>query len=107
MDFILKQLGKRLSVSEVSKILGVDPRTVRKYYSVLGGIKLGDRRIIFFEKEFISAIQRQTKQETTLDRSNQKGRKEKTESFPHKEKGSFVGTLNADQRDLNRHGLFN
>ena len=56
---ILKnQLGQALNTKQVSEYLGLDPKTVRKYYRELGGIRLG-RHYRFFEKEICNAIQKQ------------------------------------------------
>ncbi|WP_163340238.1 site-specific integrase [Desulfopila sp. IMCC35008] len=52
-------MGKALSVSEVAGILNLDTRSVRKYYHNLGGIKVGPRKIVFFEKEVVNAVQAQ------------------------------------------------
>lgn len=106
MDFVKAELGKKLSIKEVSEFLGIDARTVRKYYHELGGIKLGDRRFIFFEKEIINAIQRQTKQESPMGRPNQKGRDEIPKIVLHSQRGSGVGKGEPGGRSADPHGLF-
>ena len=106
MDQIKNQLGQVLSAKAVAKYLDLDVKTVRKYYRELGGIRLGSR-IVFFEKEFINAIQTRIK----LDRPGAKERAETGESVPDEERGNGVGSRNAaktrkrlEQED--RHGLF-
>jgi hypothetical protein len=106
MDQIKNQLGQVLSAKAVAKYLDLDVKTVRKYYRELGGIRLGSR-IVFFEKEFINAIQTRIK----LDRPDSEGRAETGESVPDEERGNGVGSRNAaktrkrlEQED--RHGLF-
>lgn len=34
-------LGKSMTVGEVADYLGIDGKTVRKYYKQLGGVRLG------------------------------------------------------------------
>ena len=59
MSLLEKDLGKALRTQEVADYLGVDVKTVRKYYRELGGIRLG-RHYRFFEKEIYNAIQKRT-----------------------------------------------
>ncbi|MEI6608784.1 MAG: hypothetical protein WCO53_03460 [Deltaproteobacteria bacterium] len=54
------KLGRVLRPSDMADYLGLDEKTVRLYYPQLGGIRLG-RRILFFEKEVINAIQKRSK----------------------------------------------
>jgi hypothetical protein len=54
-DALTETLGKRLTAQEVAEYLGVDAETVRRYYPILGGIRLG-RLILFFENLIIQAI---------------------------------------------------
>jgi hypothetical protein len=106
MKIIQEKLGQPLSAKAVAEYLSLDVKTVRKYYRELGGIRLGSR-IVFFEKEFINAIQTRIK----LDRPSAEGRAEAGESIPEEERGNGVGSRNAaktfkrlEQED--RHGLF-
>jgi hypothetical protein len=106
MDQIKINLGQALSAKQIAAYLGLDPKTIRKYYRELGGIRLGSR-IVFFEKEFINAIQTRIK----LDRPGAEEWAETGESVPDEERGNGVGSRNAaktrkrlDQED--RHGLF-
>ena len=106
MQGIEDQLGKALNATQIAEYIGLDVKTVRKYYRELGGIRLGSR-IVFFEKEFINAIQTRTE----LDRPGAKERAETGESIPDEERGNGVGSRDAakarkrlEQED--RRGLF-
>lgn len=56
MSFIEQELGNRLNAKEVASYLGVDKRLVIKHYRELGGVRLGERRYIFFEKRLVNAV---------------------------------------------------
>ena len=106
MDQIKKHLGQVLSAKQIAEYTSLDVKTIRKYYRELGGIRLGSR-IVFFEKEFINAIQKSTE----LDCPSAEGRAETGESVPDKERGNGVGSRDAakTRRRLvqeDRHGLF-
>jgi hypothetical protein len=55
-----KSLGRALTSAELARFFGVDVKTIRLYYPLLGGIRLG-RRILFFEKEVVNAVQKRSK----------------------------------------------
>ena len=106
MDQINKQLGQVLNTKQIADYTGLDVKTIRKYYRELGGIRVGSR-ILFFEKEFIDAIQTRIK----LDRPDSEKWAETGESVPDEERSSAVGSEDAakarkrlEQED--RHGLF-
>ena len=106
MKIIQENLGQSLSAKTVADYLALDVKTVRKYYRELGGIRVGSR-ILFFEKEFIDAIQTRIK----LDRPGPEEWAETGESIPDEERSSTVGSGDAakarkrlEQED--RHGLF-
>ena len=106
MDQIKNHLGQVLNAKQIADYTGLDVKTIRKYYRELGGIRLGSR-IVFFEKEFINAIQTRIK----LDRPGAEEWAETGESVPDEERGNGVGSRDAaktrkrlDQED--RHGLF-
>ena len=106
MDQIKINLGQALSAKQIADYTGLDVKTIRKYYRELGGIRLGSR-IVFFEKEFINAIQKRTE----LDRPGTEEWAETGESVPDEERGNGVGSQDAtkirkrlEQED--RHGLF-
>ena len=106
MENLDNKLGRALNAKDLAAYLGLDPKTIRKYYRELGGIRLGSR-IVFFEKEFINAIQKRTE----LDCPSAERRAETGESVPYEERGNRVGSRDAaktrkrlEQED--RHGLF-
>ena len=51
------ELGRRLRTDEVAKKLGLDRKTVIKYWHKIGGQKLG-RNILFFENRIVQALER-------------------------------------------------
>jgi hypothetical protein len=106
MDQINNQLGQVLTAKQIADYTGLDVKTIRKYYRELGGVRLGSR-IVFFEKEFINAIQTRIK----LDRPGAEEWAETGESVPDEERGNGVGSQDAakirkrlEQED--KHGLF-
>jgi len=106
MKIIQENLGQPLSAKDVAVYLGLDVKTVRKYYRELGGIRLGSR-IVFFEKEFINAIQKRTE----LDCPGAEEWAETGENVPDEERGSGVGSRDAAKTRKrlereDRHGLF-
>ena len=106
MKIIQENLGQPLSAKTVADYLALDVKTVRKYYRELGGIRVGSR-ILFFEKEFIDAIQTRIK----LDRPDSEKWAETGESVPDEERSSAVGSGDAAKarkrlEKEDRHGLF-
>ena len=106
MDQVKKQLGQALNAKQIADYTGLDVKTIRKYYRELGGIRLGSR-IVFFEKEFINAIQKRTE----LDRPSAEGRAETRESVSNEEKGRGLGSRDETKtrerlEREDRHGLF-
>jgi hypothetical protein len=106
MDQINNQLGQVLNAKQIAEYTGLDVKTIRKYYRELGGIRLGSR-IVFFEKEFINAIQKRKE----LDCPGAEGRAATRENVPDEERGNGVGSRDEakarkrlEQED--RHGLF-
>jgi hypothetical protein len=106
MESINNKLGRALNAKDLAAYLGLDPKTIRKYYRELGGIRLGSR-IVFFEKEFINAIQKRKE----LDCPSAEEWAETGENVPDEERGNGVGSRDEaktrkrlDQED--RHGLF-
>ena len=106
MNILEKDLGKSLRSQEVAVYLGLDVKTVRKYYRDLGGIRLG-RQYRFFEKEIFYAVQKRT----TMDCPSEEGREEAEQGISN-EKGSHrVGNEDAakTRRRLgreDRHNIF-
>ncbi len=56
MQTIEQELGRRLSTVEVAERFGLSESTVRRYASKFGGVRIGQRKIIFFERKLIDAI---------------------------------------------------
>ena len=81
-----EQLGRVLRPEDLAIYLGLDVKTVRAYYSSLGGIRLG-RQILFFEKEVINAIQKRSK----MGRPSTSEWKEEGENIPEQEGCSSMG----------------
>ena len=70
MDLLKKDLGKALSSKDMAIYLGVDVKTVIKYYQELGGIRLG-RQYRFFEKEVLNAVQKRSKMDCPSEERNE------------------------------------
>jgi len=106
MDHIRSQLGQALSAKQIAQYTGLDVKTVRKYYEKLGGIRVGSR-IVFFEKEFINAIQTQSQ---VVCPGAQRGPEMRT-GLPDEEGGRGLGSGDAEKARKrvvrqDRHGLF-
>lgn len=82
-----RDLGKALTPKDVAAYLGLNEKTVRRYYRELGGVRLG-RIFRFFEKEFIYAVQTSGQ----MDRSSEETRGEARKSFFMQEGGSCMGS---------------
>ena len=54
-EILNNKLGRRLTVQEVAEALGLDPRTINKYYSQLGGIRVG-KMCLFFENLILEKL---------------------------------------------------
>ena len=90
MDQIRINLGQVLSAKQIAEYTGLDVKTVRKYYRTLGGIRVG-ARILFFEKEFIDAIQTQSQVVCTgPERGPETGK-----GISHEEGSGGLGSRNA------------
>ena len=106
MDQIRASLGQALSAKQVAEYTGLDVKTVRKYYQTLGGIRVGSR-ILFFEKEFIDAIQAQSQVVCTGPERGPETRK----GISHEERSGELGNRHAKKTlervvQEDRHGLF-
>jgi hypothetical protein len=105
MHSLDEKLGKALSPTELADYLGLDEKTVRLYYHDLGGIRLG-RRILFFEKEVINAIQKRSK----VDGPSESEREEERKDLPEQEGGSSLGKRKpvksrGDMAGEDKHGV--
>jgi hypothetical protein len=106
MNQLERSLGKALRAKEIAQYLDVDIKTVRKYYSELGGIRLG-RHYRFFEKEIYYAIQKRTE----VDSPSEEREQEIGKGVFDKEGSQGLG--NQDEAKASRrleredhHGLF-
>ena len=99
------KLGRVLRVDDLACYLGLDEKTVRLYYRELGGVRLG-RRILFFEKEVINAVQKRSK----MGSPSEIQREEEGKSLPEQEGGSSLGKRKpvksrGDMAGEDRHGV--
>ena len=106
MNILEKDLGKSLCSQEVAVYLGLDVKTVRKYYRDLGGIRLG-RQYRFFEKEVFYAVQKRT----TMECPSEEGREEAEQTISNEEGSHRMGNEDAakTRRRLgreDRHNIF-
>jgi hypothetical protein len=102
---IQEKLGQVLCANKIAEYTGLDVKTIRKYYRELGGIRVGSR-ILFFEKEFINAVQKRTE----VVCPGPEGRAETGEGVPDEEGSSGLGSGNAAEArkrmvQEDRHGL--
>ena len=98
-------LGRALRVADMARFLGVDEKTVRRYYTELGGVRLG-RLIVFFEKEVVNAIQKRSKMASPSAIEWQ----EEGEGLPEQEGGVGMGERGqvksrGDLASADRHGI--
>lgn len=83
---LYEELGRALSPEDIGIYLELDVKTVRAYYAELGGIRLG-RRILFFEKEVINAIQKRSK----MGSPSESEWEEEGKDLPEQERSSGMG----------------
>jgi hypothetical protein len=106
MDILIQELGKAMSAREVADYLGLDIKTVRKYYLELGGMRLGSH-YRFFEKEICNAVQKKKQ----MDSPSENVRNQTRESVLHTEGGAKLGSNDAEKTSQridreDRHRLF-
>jgi hypothetical protein len=99
------QLGQVLRPGDMARYLGLDEKTIRQYYQVLGGIRLG-RRILFFEKEVINAVQKRSK----MGSPSENQQEEKGKDLPEQERGNSMGKRDSvksrgDMAGEDKHGI--
>ena len=99
------QLGRVLRPADMADYLGLDEKTVRLYYHDLGGVRLG-RRILFFEKEVINAVQKRSK----MGSPSEIQREEEGKSLPEQEGGNSLGKRKSvksrgDMAGEDKHGV--
>ena len=99
------ELGRVLQAKDMARYLGLDEKTVRLYYPILGGIRLG-RRILFFEKEVINAVQKRSK----MGSPSESKREEEGKNLPEQERGNSLGKREpvksrGDMAGEDKHGV--
>ena len=108
------ELGRRLRTDEVAKKLGLDRKTVIKYWRKIGGQKLG-RNILFFENLIVQALERGAlyaiSQGYEMDRAGCASRPPEREGISDKAGGEYLGErtkTNTIKRILktDTHGVF-
>ena len=105
---MVESLGKALSPQDLAEILDCDVRFVRRHYAALGGIRLGQRKIVFFEKEIERAIQAQRREsEKALGGSEDCGRAEQAGHLRHQTGSQGVGNRSGKIVSLvDSHNIF-
>ena len=106
METLERNLGKPYRTRDVAKYLGLDVKTVRKYYRELGGIRLG-RHYVFFEKEICNAVQKRTE----VDCPSEERGTETGEGVLEQNESQGLGSQDAAKvrrrmEREDRHGLF-
>ena len=74
---LFAELGKALTATELAKILGVDPRTIRRHYQRWGGVWVAPNVLRFFDnrvREAINANSDYAPRRTPLARTNMERR---------------------------------
>jgi len=99
------QLGRVLKTADIARYLELDEKTVRLYYRMLGGVRLG-RRILFFEKEVINAVQKRSK----MGSPSEIQREEEGKDLSEQEGGHSLGKRKSvkSRRDMageDKHGV--
>lgn len=104
-DLLFPGLWRSFSDKEVANYLGVEVCVVRKYFTLLGGLRLG-RKFVFFEKVLSDAIQGQIRGLDSADKVS-RGQEEASLPFPERSlavgktgKGSLDGARLADPHAL-------
>lgn len=81
-------LGPRIPTEQVAARLGIDVKTVRRYYRKFGGLVIG-KRYIFFENGVENALQRQVKE--SMDSAGHGWQEEALPSVRNEKRSSTVG----------------
>ena len=55
-DIITLELGRPLRAKEAAALIGIDVKSLYPLYLKFGGVRVGKRRIIFYERRLIYAI---------------------------------------------------
>ena len=108
MKLLEQNLGRVLSVKQVSKYLNINEKTVREHYQELGGIRLG-RHFKFFERRIIDAVEKRQE----IYSADQEERSATGKGLSDAEGSESVGSKDEKairrrvERQDDKHGLFN
>ena len=106
MKLLEQNLGRVLSVKQVSKYLNINEKTVREHYQELGGIRLG-RHFKFFERRIIDAVEKRQE----ICGADQEERSAEREGISDTEGSESVGSKDEKnvrrrvERQDDKHGL--
>lgn len=106
MELLEKELGKKLTASQVAKFLGIDARLVRCQYVRLGGVRLGSRCYIFFERRLIDALSKPKaeQEQVSVDRSSEDSSGQTDKMLQNQERSSGMGgRAKKAKTDIERH----
>ena len=97
-DMITQELGRPLRAKEAAALIGIDVKSLYPLYLKFGGVRIGKRRIIFYERRLIDAISKlqQEQREISVVRSgcnDHSGREESpaAQAVPNQKRSPFVG----------------
>jgi hypothetical protein len=103
----MRKLQQPLTPQELADRLNLDVRTVRKYYAELGGVRLGPRKILFFEEEVVYAIQAQRKKQETMAGASQDQQQVRAEILCDQKGSRRMGGRREQPRHLiDTHNIF-
>ena len=86
------ELGDSMKTVEVAALLGINIKTLRKYYKQFGGMRIG-RRFLFFERRVLDAIQKGTEMESPSEEIWD----EEGENFCNQERSPGMGNRNKEK----------
>ncbi|MCK5679310.1 hypothetical protein KAI46_00690 [bacterium] len=96
-----------LSPKELAAKFNLDVRTVRRYYLELGGVRLGPRKILFFEEDVKYALQAQREKQKTMARPGQDKPDSNKKGLYDQERSHRMGGDTAKQSHLvDNHNIF-
>jgi hypothetical protein len=77
MQYLEEQYGAVVSAAQLAASLGLATKTVRSNYKKWGGVQVGNRKVIFFEREVARRLAQQTScnMEDGSDNGNQTKRR--------------------------------
>lgn len=92
-----REYGRALTAKDVADFFRIDPRTVKKYATDLGGVWIFGR-LMFFEnriREAIDAIQSDQKQQGKMVGVRQKARRTQATAIQHTKRSPRLGSADA------------